>query len=76
LRHAADFDRGVELIDGLEALPMNSPRLRALLVICLALLCSTASATSPHTNVINGTVSKAWPGMGAILIFQGASYIQ
>jgi V8-like Glu-specific endopeptidase len=56
---------------------MNAPlRPRTLLAICLALLCGVASAGNPQPQVINGVVSKAWPGMGAILIIQGMSYIQ
>jgi hypothetical protein len=56
---------------------MNVPRsLRKPLAICLALLCSAASARSPQIDVINGSISKAWPGMGAILVIQGTSYIQ
>ncbi len=42
----------------------------------LALLCSAASIASPQVDVINGTVSKAWLGMGAILIVQGTSFGQ
>jgi secreted trypsin-like serine protease len=77
LRRAAGFACAAQLINGLKALPMNAtPSLRALLALCLTLLCSTASAANSQPQVINGAVSKAWPGMGAILIESGINTYQ